>query len=255
MKAKQMYGDLLQMENFAKGILFMAGRILEIRKEFFKMREKLANVLWGLMLIAIGVLVGGKALGFWEFSALFPGWWTLFFIVPSLLAMVKSGPRPVNTLFLLFGVLLLLERNGVIESNMLGKAIVPMIFLVIGVFILLGSLASGVKRRYKGDKGYSATFAGNVVLPEEMEPFQGCEADAVFGGLNLDLRNVTIEDGAVIEATAIFGGIDIKVPAGISVKVRRTELFGGARSRISNRNGQPVLYVNALCMFGGVDIK
>lgn len=219
------------------------------------MRDKLANVLWGLVFVAIGLLVGGKVLGFWEFSVFFPGWWTLFIIVPCLVSMIKKGPGPFSTLFLLCGVLLLLEQNNIIADGMLGKILLPAIFLVIGLFVLFGSIFSGTKRHYKGTQAYSATFAGNVVMPQETEPFQGCEADAVFGGLDLDLRNATIEDGAVIEASAIFGGIDIKVPAGVSVKVRRTELFGGAKSHVTNHSGEPVLYVNALCMFGGVDIK
>lgn len=219
------------------------------------MREKLANILWGLVLIAAGVLVFGKVMGFWEFSVLFPGWWTLLIILPSLVSMIKNGPRAVNTIFMLCGVLLLLERNHVIESGTLGKIFVPAIFIIIGSFIIFGSLLAGTRRRYNGTQSYSATFAGNVVMPADDKPFDGCEADAVFGGLDLDLRNVVIEDGAVIEASAIFGGVDIKIPAGVNVKVRRTELFGGAKSRISNQSGAPVLYVNALCMFGGVDIK
>ena len=35
-------------------------------------------------------------------------------------------------------------------------------------------------------------------------------------------------------------------------------MIAAASSRfkvVSNRNGQPLLYVNALCMFGGVEIK
>ncbi|MBP3618814.1 MAG: hypothetical protein J6J38_12310 [Lachnospiraceae bacterium] len=218
------------------------------------MREKLANVLWGLVLIVVGVTVFGKVMGFWELPALFPGWWTLFIIFPSFVSMIKNGIRPVNSIFLLCGVFLLLEQNHMIERGTLGKALVPMIFFVIGLCLLLRSLLGGTKHSYKGTKGYSATFGGNVAVPTEM-PFDGCEADAVFGGLDLDLRDCTIQDGAVIEASAIFGGIDIKVPQGVSVKVKRTELFGGAKSHIDNHSGEPVLYVNALCMFGGVDIK
>ena len=218
------------------------------------MREKLANVLWGLVWIAIGVFVFGKVMGFWEVPVLFPGWWTLFLIVPSFIGMIKDGIRPVNSIFLVCGVLLLLEQNHVLESGTLGKLLIPAVFLVLGISILCRSLFKGNKRRYHGKQGYTATFAGNVVMPTEM-PFQGCEADAVFGGLDLDLRNIVIEDGAVIEATAIFGGIDIKVPADVTVKLRRTEVFGGAKSHVSNRKDGPVLYVNALCMFGGVDIK
>lgn len=218
------------------------------------MREKLANILWGLLWIGIGVFVFGKVMGFWEVPVLFPGWWTLLIIFPSFVSMIKNGIRPVNSIFMLCGVLLLLERNHVIESGTLGKILVPAIFFIIGVCILLRSLFGGTKQHYNGSEGYSATFAGNVITATE-SPFTGCEADAVFGGLDLDLTGVTIEDGAVIEASAIFGGIDIKVPAGVNVKVKRTELFGGAKSRVSNQSGAPVLYVNALCMFGGVDIK
>lgn len=219
------------------------------------MREKFANVLWGLILIAIGLLIGGKVLGFWEFPVFFPGWWTLIIIIPCVISMIKHGPRVMNTIILLCGVLMLLERNRVISGSMISKILVPAIFLIVGVFILIGSLSAGTKRRYNGTQSYSATFAGNTVMPAEDGAFQGCEADAVFGGLDLDLRDAVIEDGAVIEASAIFGGVDIKVPEGVNVKVKRTELFGGTKSHVSNRNGQPVLYVNALCMFGGVEIK
>ncbi len=219
------------------------------------MREKVGNVLWGLVLIAIGVLVFGRVMGWWTISLLFPGWWTLFLIIPCTIGVIKNGPRPVNLILLLCGVLLLLERNGVVQSGTLGKILVPAIFMIIGLYILFQSLFVGSRKRYNGSLGYTATFGGNVVMPPAGEGFQGCEADAVFGGLDLDLRDVVIEDGAVIEASAIFGGIDIKVPEGVNVKVRQTSLFGGAGSHISNHSGNPVLYVNALCMFGGVDVK
>ena len=218
------------------------------------MRDKLANVLWGLVWIAIGVFVFGKVMGFWDIPVLFPGWWTLLIIVPSVISMIKNGVRPVNSVFLLCGILLLLERNRVIERGTLGKILIPAIFIIIGLCILFRSLFGGTKRHYEGSQGYSATFAGNVVTETE-SPFTGCEADAVFGGLDLDLRGVNVEDGAVIEASAIFGGIDIKVPEGVNVKLKCTELFGGAKSHVAARSDGPVLYVNALCMFGGVDIK
>lgn len=219
------------------------------------MREKLANVLWGLVLIAIGILVGGKVVGFWEFSVFFPGWWTLFLIVPSFIGMIKNGPGPVNTILLLCGVLLLLEQNGVVDGSTVRKMFVPAIFFILGLFLLFGGLLGGAKRHYNGTKEYTATFGGNVIRVPQKESFQGCIADAVFGGLDLDLRDAVIEDGAVIEASGIFGGVDIKVPEGVNVKLKQTALFGGAKSNVTNQTEGPVLYVNAVCMFGGVDIK
>ncbi|MGN1084031.1 MAG: LiaF transmembrane domain-containing protein [Lachnospiraceae bacterium] len=219
------------------------------------MREKIANILWGLVLIAVGIVVGGKVMGFWEFSVFFPGWWTLLIIFPCFIGMIKNGPGPVNTIIMLCGILLLLERNNVIAGNVIAKLLIPEIFFIIGLFVLFGSLFAGTRHHYNGKQAYTATFAGNAVAPSESTAFEGCAAEAVFGGLDLDLRNAVIEDGAVIEAVSIFGGVDIKVPADVNVKVKRTALFGGAKSHVENHAGRPVLYVNALCMFGGVDIK
>ncbi|MCH5272692.1 MAG: hypothetical protein J1E35_03370 [Lachnospiraceae bacterium] len=219
------------------------------------MREKIANCLWGLVLIAVGVIIGGRVMGFWEFSVFFPGWWTFFIIFPCFISMLKNGPGPVNTIIMLCGILILLEINDIIEGGIIAKLLVPAVFLIIGIFILVGSIGAGVRHHYNGKQAYTATFAGNSAKTSDGEPFSGCNAEAVFGGLDLDLRNAVIEDGAVIETVAIFGGVDIKVPADVNVKLKRTALFGGAKSHVKSHAGRPVLYVNALCMFGGVDIK
>ncbi len=219
------------------------------------MRDKIANILWGLALIAAGIIVGGKVMGFWELSVSLWDWWPLLIIFPCFVSMLRNGPGPVNMILMLCGVLLLLEANRVIEPGVLAKVLLPAVFIIIGVFLLFGSIFVGGRRRYRGNLAYTATFAGNVVVPSDGGAFQGCAAEAVFGGLDLDLRNTIIEDGAVIDAVGIFGGVDIKVPEGVNVKLKRTALFGGAKNHVRGQNGGPVLYVNALCMFGGVDIK
>lgn len=219
------------------------------------MREKIGNILWGAVLIALGVLIGGHVLGVIEVDFFFPGWWTLFIIIPCLIGMIKDGPGPMNLIFLLCGTVVLLERNDMVEGGSLGKILAPAVFLIVGAFLLFHSLFQGERRRYNGNRSHCAIFAGNVISPMPGEAFEGCEADAVFGGLDIDLRNTKIEDGTVIEATAVFGGVDIFVPAGVNVKVRKTELFGGVKNRVSNHSGQPVLYINAISMFGGVEIK
>ena len=54
-----------------------------------------------------------------------------------------------------------------------------------------------------------------------------------------------------------FGGIDILVPDNINVKINSNSIFGG----VSEKNhrptvqGTPTVYINATCMFGGVEIK
>ena len=87
--------------------------------------------------------------------------------------------------------------------------------------------------------------------------FEGATVSAVFGGVEMDLRSARIERDVRIDATAIFGGIDIYVPANVVVRVMSTPVLGG----VSNKAPAPAevpcytLYVNATCVFGGVDIK
>ena len=54
-----------------------------------------------------------------------------------------------------------------------------------------------------------------------------------------------------------FGGIDIFVPDYVNVKINSNSIFGG----VSEKNHRPTvqgavtIYINATCMFGGVEIK
>ena len=59
----------------------------------------------------------------------------------------------------------------------------------------------------------------------------------------------------VINASSIFGGINILVPEDVNVIVKSTSIFGGVTNKKENTNSKKNIYINAMCMFGGVDIK
>ena len=73
----------------------------------------------------------------------------------------------------------------------------------------------------------------------------------------MDLRMARIERDVRIDATAIFGGIEIYVPANVVVKVMSTPVLGGVSNKAMAPTEVPchTLYINATCVFGGVDIK
>ena len=61
----------------------------------------------------------------------------------------------------------------------------------------------------------------------------------------------------MIHASAVFGGIDIYVPENVNVKVNSHSIFGGVSGK-EHRNhpeNSYTLYLDATCMFGGVEIK
>ena len=84
------------------------------------------------------------------------------------------------------------------------------------------------------------------------------EAYAVVGGIDLDLREATFEAPVVeISGFWLFGGLEIKVPAGIEVRNQTMGIFGGTDIKDVGdpQPGAPVLVIKGLSMFGGVSVR
>jgi hypothetical protein len=83
------------------------------------------------------------------------------------------------------------------------------------------------------------------------------QALALFGGIDLDLRDAIFE-APVVEISGVwcFGGLDIKVPEGIEVRDQTAGIFGG--TDVSNIGdpapGAPTLVIKGVSLFGGVSI-
>lgn len=230
------------------------------------MKNRISNVVWGLLLILIGVGYAGGNLGFWDFNIFFRGWWTLFILIPCIINLIQYGPNGGNIAGICVGVALLLAAQGVLEFSLIRKLLVPAILVLIGLSILL----SNTKRRITDQQGnqipfektgmggqdVSGVFDGRKVQYDG-QLFEGATVSAVFGGVNMDLRSAVIERDVRIDATAIFGGVEIYVPANVVVKVMSTPVLGGVSNRAMAPTEVPchTLFVNATCVFGGVDIK
>ena len=103
---------------------------------------------------------------------------------------------------------------------------------------------------------YTSVFSGQDINFDG-ELFKGATLCTSFGGINCDLRHAFFDGDTLIKCEAIFGGIDIYVPKDIKVKVRSSSAFGGVsnKSVFEGDENAPTLYVDATCVFGGVDIK
>ncbi|GAA5070454.1 hypothetical protein HNP84_001643 [Thermocatellispora tengchongensis] len=80
------------------------------------------------------------------------------------------------------------------------------------------------------------------------------DAIAVFGGVELDMSDAIFESPQVeVRVTAVFGGVDIKVPEGVEVRCEGTGIFGGfdVRGSAEPDPNAPVVIVRGLAVFGG----
>lgn len=222
------------------------------------------NILWGIVLVIIGVIVGLNALNITNIDIFFNGWWTLFIIIPSLIGLLNEKDKTGNIIGLIIGIVLLLGVQNIINFDLIWKLILPMIIIIFGLSLIFGNnLNKKINNEIKkinNEKGkneeYCSTFSEQKIDFDD-EEFKGVSLTAVFGGITLDLRNAKINEDVVINTTSVFGGIDIYVPDNIKIKVKSTSIFGGVdNKKIKNDNEKEhIIYINASCIFGGVDIK
>lgn len=224
---------------------------------------KKENVLWGLGFIIVGILVLVNALGIIEINVFFKGWWTLFIIVPCFVNIFKDNDKTASIIGTVFGILLLLAVRDVINFDLLWKILLPLVLIIIGLSLIFKDKVSDkvkdeIKKLNKNSKDeYTATFSGQDLNFDD-EEFKGCELNAIFGGIKCDIKNAKLKDDVVINVSSIFGGITLYVPKDVNVKVVSNSIFGGVSGNYNkNKNDKKgkTIYVNATCLFGGVEIK
>lgn len=218
------------------------------------MKNKSTGVVLGIILVIIGIGYVGNVFEVWNFRIFFPGWWTLFIIIPAVVKIARNGVKPFYLVALGAGLLLLISRLGIIPET-LTKLFVPLLILALGFAIIFRGKLGGAS--IAGEAGsYTAIFSGRTPNYNG-KYFCGAYATAVFGGVTLKLEQAEIADKSVIDALAVFGGVDIKLPAEVNVEISCIPLFGGIsepKNRVHN-DAYPTVYVNAVCLFGGVDVK
>jgi len=224
------------------------------------MKNRIGNILWGLFFVFIGVGLAGEVLDLWSFEMFFDGWWTLLIIIPCFISIVQNGFATWPIIGFIIGILLLLAHYVSFEVDM-WKLVFPTILILIGLRIIFHgqfTRRKPMKSSYQNSKPleHIVIFSGEQIHVES-EPYKGASLTAIFGGLDYDLRDAIIDQDVEINATAIFGGIDILCPPGVKVKVNNVPIFGGVDNKLKGYTNPdaPTIYLNSTCMFGGIDIK
>lgn len=244
------------------------------------MRKDITTIFVGLLFLTAGVAVGGSMLGIFDFSINFAGWWTLFLIVPALLTIIQGGFNAGNVILLSIGVVLLLDAQNMLPRNFTWRLILPLVLLVIGFQLVFGKQRNRHERPYGAGtagsagspptggastggtqsgtnfKNASAIFGGQDIVygPEE---FTGGTYTAMFGGLTVNLRNVTLVGDVIINVTAMFGGIELILPDNVQVISNVLPILGGVDCKYASSRDPlaPKVIVNGNASFGGIDIK
>ena len=217
---------------------------------------KIGNFLWGMVIIAIGVILGLNALGIADIDIFFDGWWTLFIIIPSFIGLITEKDKEASFIFLVVGVVLLLACNDLISFEIIGKLALPVILILIGIHIIFKDrttkeVKAAISKSSTNDgKTFCATFKEDIIKADkEFEPVM---LEAIFGSIRYDMSEVVIKKEAVIKVSSIFGTVKVLAPKGVNVKYRSSGLFKDHICKVKNEDAKNTLYIDAYSLFGSV---
>ncbi|MGZ4269657.1 MAG: LiaF transmembrane domain-containing protein [Solirubrobacteraceae bacterium] len=223
----------------------------------------LGRLLVGLVIATVGGLFLLDAAGLLNAGRVIDRWWPSVIVAAGLLTLAER-PRAVvcGTILTAGGAILLLFTTGVLDHTA-WKYVWPVAVIAAGVVVIAHwsgrTIPAGTRAE---DVIRSTSMFGGAELSSADQAFRGAWLTAIFGGITLDLREARpAADGASVNATVVFGGVDVLVPKGWRISVRSVPIFGGVEDKTARSAEPPLppdaptLHVDAVCIFGGVGIK
>ena len=217
--------------------------------------------LFGVIIIIFGVLLLLNSAGIADVNIgyIFSHFWPMLLIIIGAFVLLSNPASKVGGVIMLtIGIVFQLKSLGYFDLFQY-MSFWPVLLILIGPWIVFGR---GPKWDTDSNDSFSALglFSGSSVRSVSQQ-FQGGSATALFGGVEIDLREAQItpeQMEARVEVFVAFGGIEIVVPQGWNVIIKGIPLFGGWDNKTLNKGyepGAPVLKLNCLVMFGGLEVK
>ena len=235
------------------------------------MKKDYSSLIWGLIFVVLGIIFGGNALNIWDIDIFFPGWWTLFLIIPGLISMVRYGFNWGSGILVIIGLVLLFDELDIIDDGAIWRLIFPLILVAIGISIIASFFRRVTKKNsecdeYSKSKSYKydstqypryTAILGGGNYKNSTEDLKGLVAEAILGGLEIDLRDAKITEDIVLELTAVLGGIDVFIPDNVRVEIiSGVPVLGGFEHKINrNATSGPKVRIKYTAVLGGIEIK
>jgi len=251
----------------------------------------IGGVIIGTAILLAGVLFLLQNFGLVHVRNLWEYWpvWMIAWGIAGVTGAGHASGRVWGGVIATAGTLLLLNNLHIISTNVWG-ILWPLLLIVVGLQVLYRNAR---RRRWRDDDNFSptrgpedgptATPGGSAPQGEtpgaaprpghldewaffsgsrrrvDSQDFKGGEAFAMFGGVELDLRSAAItQDEVMIDASALFGGVDIQVPENWNVIVEGHGMFGGYEDKTLHtmpENARPRVVITGSAVFGGVVVK
>ncbi|HUR81997.1 MAG TPA: DUF5668 domain-containing protein [Thermoanaerobaculia bacterium] len=216
----------------------------------------------GFGILALGILWTLDNLGIVE-SEPITRWWPALLILIGGVQLFNRRSNTVGPLILMIiGTVLVLRRLHWVYLD-LGD-LIPIGIAILGAKLIWDALVRR-GRTTRGDDTdpdsdvHAFAMLAGVKRQSTAAEFRGGDANAIMGGVELDLRNAHMNDGAeaTVDAFALWGGVEIWVPPHWRVVPSVMPLMGAFVDKTTHVAGTtgPVLYVRGTAVMGGIEVK
>ena len=222
----------------------------------------LVRAFFGVTIVALGGILLLRNLEIIKFDSWNVFWgtvWAAGLVLAGLVTIVSSRKlltRAWGLLLMAAGVSIGLNAYGVIDVS-IWKLFWPVILIAVGLMMVFSIGSANRKRAEESgtdDNEKVAIFYGEQ--SRVRGDYTGGSLTAVFGGVDLDLRQANIKDGAIIDVFTFCGGININLPDDVIVKNEVRGVLGGSDDKtMSKPSAKKTIYLKGECVLGGLEIK
>ena len=215
-------------------------------------------VIGGVVFIVVGLFLLLEKLGFLP-AGLVLHFWPSIFIVIGIVKLVYAGGRPTGAVLIGLGVLLQLNEMGITHLHFWD--LWPVLIILAGLAMLWQAFMRD-KPAVSGSPQFDAVYVfGGGDRQVNTKNFTSGTLFAMFGGYKVDFSHADMEGNqAVLEAHAIFGGGEIRVPENWLVSVQGVGIFGAYEDKTRHFQPDPAqpsktLIIRGVAVFGGIEVK
>lgn len=226
-------------------------------------------LVWGFLFLTIGIIWAGNIGNYWyvdiPYLLFYKGFWTFFIILPCIVNIFQKGFQISTATAVVVSFLLFFAKMGVFDLSMAKRLILPILLIIIGLSFFIycffpeeDDTQENANKSGKTPQSFEGIFCSKVVNYDN-RPFQGCSLSSTFGEVRLNISEAEFPSSPVhITCNALLGTLDIHVPEKVNIIVKGTPILGGIHNyRKGNTplEDAPTIYIEATCIFGGIDIR
>jgi predicted membrane protein len=222
---------------------------------------------WGVVLIIVGLLLFANVFDVFPYDIkhiIFS--WQMLLIALGLVFIIKDGSFVPGIVLIAIGGFSMVNHFFIIPDYW-RHAFWPLLILVFGIYLIIAPPRYLRHWRKAGQAGDDRDFIDEVAVFSggdriiTSQNFKGGRILSIFGGSKINLMNAKLAEGPqVLDTLSVFGGSNVIVPAGWTVKVEVVAIFGGfsdKRERLPNLvyDQNTMLVIKGLAIFGGGEVK